>query len=149
LDFIWILLCGLKFEMEIQIRIKTRIQRIEKTLHCFAGRQPPNQPILALGPSAGPTSRPATATYRARHRVASKRVPRTASPSPHDDARASAPTFGLWLTPKAKGGRAGHRARRRRMPPPPGASRPSACPIAARPYLSRRRAPGRIPTLAA
>jgi hypothetical protein len=112
-------LCGFKFEMGIQIRIKPGIQRIGKTLHCFAGRKPPIQPIPALGLSAGPTNRPP-----------SRHLPRTppgrwqVGPAhcvtrPRDDARASSITIGLWLTPKGKGGRASRRARRRGMPRAP------------------------------
>jgi hypothetical protein len=129
---------------EIQIRIKTRIHRKEETLLCFAGRKPPIQPIPALGPSAGPTSRPP-----------SHHLPRTppghwqAGPAhrvtrPHDDARASSLTFGLWLTPKGKGGRASRRARQRGVSPPRRISSVRVSP-AAQPYLSRRRAPGGSP----
>jgi hypothetical protein len=104
---------------DFKFESKPGIQRIGKTLHCFAGRKPPIQPIPAFGPSAGPSNRPTTATYRSRHRVTGKRVPRPASPGPYDDARASSLTFGLWLTPKGKGGRAGRRAHRRGVPRAP------------------------------
>jgi hypothetical protein len=60
-------------------------------------------------------------------------------------ARASSPTFELWLTTKAKGGRAGRGPRRRGVPHPPRCIQAVRVSQATLPYLKPLPSPGGSP----
>jgi hypothetical protein len=116
----------------------------------IAGCQPPIQPSPASGPAVAqqlPPSSPPTARAA---RAAGKRAPLTASPSPALTSPRHPLPLLLWLTTKAKGGRAGRGPRRRGVPRAPAAHlvRPRV-PCRAALFKAAAEPPAELPTLAA